>query len=140
MTDTNGIGEAEALIQGLNTSQLRSVNLDPETLSLRFRFTFGPSENDVIVELSNTAHIAISKHLEDEEGLGVIMEVKLRALEDGGAAVLTELNYPLLQHQGGPVLTYPSVALYHFHMEGDVCADVVCSSYKVRRLKFSDPT
>ena len=140
MTDANGIEKAVALIQSLDTAQLRSVNLDPEALSLSFRFTFGPAEEDVTVELSGTAHIALSKHPEDEAGCGIVGEVKLKALEDGGAAVLTELNYALLQYDGSHVLTYPSTPLYHFHMEGDVCADVVCSSYKVRRLKFSDPT
>lgn len=138
MKNANGIAEAEKLLQGLSTSQLRAVNLNPETLSITFRFTFGPSEQDVVIDLSDTAHIAISKHLEDDEGLGVIMEARLNALSDGGTAILTELNYPLLQSAGGPVLTYPSVPLFHFHIEGDVCADVVCGRYTARKLKFNE--
>lgn len=133
-----GKSDPEGLIQELDGSELRSVYLDPEKLSLTLRFTFGPMADDIILELSKTAHLAISKHPEDEEGLGVIMEASLKPLPDGGAAVLTELNYPLFQSLGGPVLTYPSIPLFHFHMEGDVCADVVCSDYKVRRVKFSE--
>jgi len=123
----------ESLLQSLRNSQLSEVRLDPCTLSIQFRFTFGPGKDDVVIEMSKTVHIAISKDPEDEELLAIVGEVTLHEALDGGLSILTDLKYPFKSTADrSAVFTYPSTRLYHFHMEGDVCADVVCAQYKLQ--------
>jgi hypothetical protein len=126
----------EALIESLARSQLLAVYLDSKALSLRFQFTFGPPADDIVVELLNTAHIVISKDIDDAELLAVVGEVRLTAVSDGGFSILTKLGYLFKSEaNSNAVFTYPSRTMYHFHMEGDVSADVVCGKYTITRLK-----
>jgi hypothetical protein len=56
------------------------------------------------------------------------MEAILSKLDDGGEAVLRKTGYGFVG-QDGNVATYPNIDLYHFHLEGEICADIVCRSF-----------
>lgn len=124
------------LLTDLRYAQLIQIQLDAQELSLRLRFTFEAGKDDVIVDLSKTLHIAISKNPEDDELPSVVGAVTLSYVEDGGFDILTKLGYPF-RETADPniVFAFASMPLYHFHMEGDVCADVVCGEYGIEKLK-----
>lgn len=133
MKDNSVNSSQESILESLQDSQVSNVQLDPQMLSIQFQFTFGPGRDDVVIEMSNTVHIAISKDPEDEELPALVGEVSITPVLDGGLAVLTALKYPFKSTEDrGSVFTYPSIRLYHFHLEGDICAEVVCAQYKIR--------
>ena len=122
----------ESLLESLQDSELSEVRLDPVSLSIEFRFTFGPERENVSIQMSKIVHIAISKDPDDEEMLAIVGKVLLNPVLDGGLSILEDLKYPFKSTEDQTmVLTYPSVQLYHFHLEGDICADVVCAQYKM---------
>ena len=122
-----------ALIASLRHSQLKEVRLDRQSLSVSFHFTFGPDAQGFVLTFKNTVHVAVSKDPDDEELPAIVGEATLVPLSDGGASVLAKLRYPFRKiDDSTAVFTYPERSLYHFHLEGDVCADVVCGNYAMR--------
>jgi hypothetical protein len=125
-------------LEYLQRSQLKSIVLDPQTLALQFRFTQVEGKSDTILELLGIAQINLAKDLDDEEMLAVVGEASLVAIADGGRAVFERLHYPLksLDDHNVP-FSYPGVQLFHFQMEGDICADVICKEYRLREVTAS---
>lgn len=54
---------------------------------------------------------------------------ELRQLTEDKSHFLSTLSYPF-QNQAGLVETGSS-ALFYFRLEGDICIEVVCGSYKI---------
>lgn len=129
----------QALIASLRDSQLKEVQLDRQTLSVSLHFTSGPEAQGIVLTLQNTVHVVISKDPDDEELPAVVGEATLVSLQDGGASVLTKLKYPFRKiDDSAAVFTYQDKRLYYFHLEGDVCCDVVCANYQIRRTENAE--
>jgi hypothetical protein len=129
------------LLTHLRYAQLSQMQLDAQALSLHLRFTFETGQDDVMINLSRTVHIAISKNPEDDELPAVVGEVTLNSVENGGLAILTKLGYPFRTTLDPKIVfTFPSILLCHFHMEGDVCVDVVCGEYGIQKVKRGSMT
>lgn len=124
----------------LQRSQLKNIALNPQTLALQFRFTEveGKPDRDVQLELLGIAQVNLAKDLEDEEMLAIVGEANLAPITDGGRAIFEKLRYPFrsLELDSAP-FSYPDSELFHFHLEGDVCADVVCKEYRLTELARS---
>ncbi len=128
-------------LEYLQRSQLKSIVLDSQTLALQFRFTQVEGKPDTILELLGIAQIKLAKDLDDEEMLATMVgasEPSLIPIADGGRAVFEQLHYPFksLGDHNVP-FSYPGVQLFHFHMEGDICADVICKEYRLREVAAS---
>jgi hypothetical protein len=125
-------------LEYLQRSQLKSIVLDSQTLALQFRFTQVEGKPDTILELLGIAQINLAKDLDDEEMLAMVGEASLVPIADGGRAVFERLHYPFksLDDHNAP-FSYPGVQLFHFHMEGDICADVICKEYRLREVAAS---
>jgi hypothetical protein len=116
----------------LPDSTLSQITMAPDMLSISFRFERGPDTRPIEVCLRQIAHISLSKTLDDDEGCANVFEASMVRLDDGGLAALSELAYGF-RESGAPErpFTYPNRDLFRFHIEGDVCADVVCGDYDV---------
>jgi hypothetical protein len=127
-------------ISYLQRSQLKSIALNPQTMALQFRFTEveGKPDQDVELELLGIAQVNLAKDLEDEEMLAIVGEARMASITDGGRAIFEKLHYPFrsLEHESAP-FSYPDLELFHFHLEGDICADVVCKEYRLKEFARS---
>ena len=132
MNHENQSSSEQKLIASLRDAQLKYVRLDPERMAIALRFTFGTDRPDVMVHLRNTAHIAISKDPNDEELPAVVGIATLVPLSVDRISTLTKLAYPFRNTDDpSTVFTYSETPLYHFHLEGDICLDIVCGKYSV---------
>ena len=120
-------------LEYLQRSQLKSIVLDSQTLALQFRFTEVEGRPDVVLELLGIAQINIAKDLHDEEMLAIVGEVSVIPVSDGGRAVFERLHYPFSSLEDHDVpFSYPGLQMCHFHMEGDICADVICKECRIK--------
>ena len=117
-------------ISGLREYQLARMYVGPLLDALILEFTRCSEGADVTVELSQIAHIQVSKTLDDEDGCYLVHEANIERVTDGGTSVLTSLGYRI-RDEDGSVFSYPSQSMYHLHLEGDVCIEVVCGHYQV---------
>jgi len=120
------------LLNSLRDFQLHETFVHPIEWSIRFNFSFGsdPTVRDMVIKLSEVVHFLLSKDSDDNEGCYTVYETTLTELEDGGKEVLSSLSYPIKSTDGN-VFCYPSKTLFHFHLEGDLCVEVVCGKYEV---------
>jgi hypothetical protein len=124
-------------LQYLRRSQLKSVVLNPLTLALQFIFTAVEGRPDTILELLGIAQVNLAKDLDDEEMLAIVGEASLVSVADGGLGIFEQLRYPFKSLADDSVpFSYPGTELFHFHLEGDVCADVICKEYRLREQKL----
>jgi hypothetical protein len=113
----------------LDRSQLKSIEMDPVTLSLRLVFVQVEGKGDLKLELDGIAQVNISKDFNDEEMLAIVGEATLRQYEDG-TPVLKLFRYPFTKGAPDYEPMASEKAIFHFHLEGDVCIDVICKNVR----------
>ncbi|HKC63834.1 MAG TPA: hypothetical protein VKB86_09365 [Pyrinomonadaceae bacterium] len=118
-------------LKHLDAYALSEIFIEPSGQCLSFGFTSSIGEPSIRLKLFNPALIKISRTL-DDEGLFLVGEARLASLEDGGKDVFAFLGYDF-RNLNGSLLTYPSRPLLHFHLEGDVCIDVICENCEMLR-------
>lgn len=118
-----------ATLERLPAAQLSGTDLDANLFSLKLNFVFAPEEHNIIIELLNLVSFSASR-TPDDEGCYNVYQVSLDLLEDGGEKALTLLGYAF-KGKDDKVFSYLGRRLFHFRLEGDVCLDVVCTSYRV---------
>ncbi|MGB8690479.1 MAG: hypothetical protein WCD53_24535 [Microcoleus sp.] len=118
-------------IEDLKSADLTGISLIPQPLTLRLDFTFGTGIYDTAIEFSQLVHHVISQpvNTDSEESCFWVGNAELRQLTEGKSQILSDLSYPF-QNQEGLVETGAS-ALFYFRLEGDICIQVVCGSYKI---------
>jgi hypothetical protein len=117
------------LVQELSNYQITGISLEPSQLWLRVELTCGSHKPDVTLEMHNIAQISISKTPDDEDSCYFAGEVTITPCDDGGKSILTQLGYAF-SNRKGEVMAMSSNA-FHIHIEGDICLDVVCQTYKL---------
>ncbi|MGH9822315.1 MAG: hypothetical protein ACREDR_03500 [Blastocatellia bacterium] len=135
MTNRALLPSHQALIDQLGTCVLSEMNLEPSGLWLRFDFESAIGGPVVILKLYNPALVKFSRTLDDEGGF-VIGEAALSVLDDSKTD-LAALGYGF-SDKNGPTLSYPARTLLHFHLEGDICIDVICEDYDLRAQSIAD--
>ncbi len=126
-------------IDYLQRSQLKSIVLNPQTLALQFSFTQveGKRNQDVELELLGIAQVNLAKDLQDDEMFAIVGEASLTSIADGGRAILEKLRYPFRSLENNNVpFSYLDTKMFHFHLEGDICVDVVCKEYRLKELTY----
>jgi len=120
----------------LQRSQVSRIVLDPQTLALCFEFVQIEGHPDTILELHGTALIQLAKHVDDEEMLAIVGEASLSAVTDGGFSTFKILGYPFSSGKKvAEPFVYPDIPMVYFHLEGDICADIVCKDARLRSSK-----
>jgi hypothetical protein len=116
-------------LEDLKSSDLVGISLNPQNLGLRLDFTFGPEADDVAIELYQIIHLVFSQPLnaDNEDICFWVGEVELKKIEDNIQEVLST-SYPFAnQHEQ---VNANLQSLIYFHLEGDICLEVVCRNYK----------
>lgn len=128
MTET--ISEnVQSLLKYLKRSQLVGISVEPSNLSITLEFTHGTQGCNVIIKVFQVVHFIISKDPDDND-VFYVGNINLITIEDGGKEILSSLLYPFTEQDGG-VGIYPSRCLFHLHIEGGICIEVVCGSYQI---------
>ena len=123
------LGEDDvALLSALKCAFISCVKLDQTVMKIQFILD---GIMFATLELHKVVHAVISQTL-DDEGPHAVGELSLSSVNDGGKEVLNALAYRFL-NRDGKAFIYPNNQLYHFHTEGDICVEVVCGSYQLRR-------
>jgi hypothetical protein len=124
----------EPLLSDANDRYIAEMNVDPVLGIIRFRLVTGrPGNDEIVLTLRNVAYLSTACNPEDIEELGslaFIGDLALYSVSDGGAAILSKLNYPILDLDG-KTRAYPGTLRFYMHIEGDICTDVVCGDYSV---------
>jgi hypothetical protein len=118
-----------ALLKQLEASCVSAFFIDPSGQQLNVEFTSTVSDLGVLLKLYNLVLFKFSRTL-DDEGLFVVGGVSLTPVHHGNQNILASLGYDFRNDDGYPV-SYPSRGLWHFHVEGDICIDVVCEEYEL---------
>jgi hypothetical protein len=126
--------ETQALLDRLRDFQLVEISFKPTEWSIHLTFTFGPNVKDIVVNLFEIAHFILSKNPDDNDGCYMVGEVTLTSITDGGLRVLSSLNYPF-KNRDGSIFSYPSKQLFYWHLEGDVCLEVICGKYELFQIE-----
>lgn len=116
----------KCLIDKISHCQISQFVLEPTKLWLRLEFIDPIDLKEIVLELYKMAYFSLSKTSDDEDGAYVILEAELLSVNDS-LELLSKLNYGFISSPQINVLD----SLYHLHIEGDICLDVVCESYKV---------
>jgi hypothetical protein len=113
----------------LKSSDLVGISLNPQTLGLHLDFTFGPEAEDVAIELDHIIHLVFSQPLntDDEDICFWVGEVELTKIEDDIQKYLSK-SYPFVNQNQVDNTNLQS--LIYFHLQGDICLEVVCKNYK----------
>jgi len=119
-------------LEDLKSADLIGISFIPKSLGLRLDFTYGPEIGDVAIELEGIVHFVFSQPLEpeDEDFCFWVGEVKIESLSEGAMSVLSSLSYPFTMGQSAN-LPETNSALVRFYLEGDICLEVICGSYKI---------
>ncbi len=125
----------EKSLDTLKNVDLRHLLLDASAGTALLQFTFSPSEPDTTIELSRISLFKVSIDSDVGGELAFVGQVEAFQFEDAGQEVLSKLEY-CLQKEPGVVRTPPEQVSFYFHIEGDMCADIVCGAYSVRRVPF----
>ena len=124
-------------ISKLVDSQIVGFYIDSDIMTLRMDFGFSPDEKITSIELSHIYHLLISKFpgagpdYAGEERSFIALEIYLHYLDvEKRREVLSSLAY--MHYDGnGNVAIFPDSDMYHLHVAGDICIDVVCGEVKV---------
>lgn len=119
----------QALLKYLRKSQLVGISFEPTKLSMRLEFTVGSQGDDIVIQLFQIIHLVLSKDPDDNK-IFYVGEINLIPIENGGKEILSFLLYPFRERDGS-VASYPSQSLFHLHIEGGICIEVICGSYQV---------
>lgn len=119
----------QALLKQVEASSVSAFFIEPSGQWLSIDFTSSVGDVDVLLKLFNPTLFKLSRTL-DDEGLFVVGEVSLIPFHDGGRDILDSLGYDF-RNESGYTLSFPNRVLWHFHLEGDICIDVVCEKYEL---------
>jgi hypothetical protein len=122
--------DIELLANKLKRSSLVGCTIDSSNFSFALEFSFGLGRTDVVVKLYQIVHSLISKNPDDQESCFFVGNLFITPLYDGGLEALSSLKYSFNDANGG-ILTYPSRPLWHLHLEGGICLDVVFGAYQI---------
>jgi len=113
-------------LEDLKSADLVGIYLNPHNLGLRLDFTFGPDADDVAIEFYQIIHLVFSQPLNpDNEGICFwVGNVELKEIKDNIQESLFQ-SYPFTNQN--LTLLQP---LFHFHLEGDICLEVIFRNYK----------
>ncbi len=99
-------------------------------------FTTFPDRQRIDLEIGQVIHIVFARTLEEEnveEPPYWVGEVGFDELKDGGAEILTRLNYGFRKaSEDKEAAAYPGTTLYHLHAEGAIVLDIVCTKAALR--------
>ena len=129
MTETITL-ETKKLLKQLSHFQLYKVSFVETNWSVNLTFVFDNNTKDIIIELFNIIHLTMSKTIDDNDGCYMVGEVTITRVNDGGAKILSSLRYPL-KNLDQNVLYYRSRSLFHLHLEGDMCLDIICGDFTI---------
>jgi hypothetical protein len=118
------------LADKLKGSSLINCTIDSSNFSFHLEFSFGHGKTDVIVKLYQVVHSLISKDPDDQDSCFFIGDLFINSLNDGGLELLSDLKYGF-RDPNGEVSSYPSRSLWHLHIEGGICIDLVFCAYEV---------
>jgi hypothetical protein len=118
-------------LEDLKSADLTGISLIPQPLTLRLDFTFGSEMHDTSIEFYHLVHQVISQPVnsDSEEYCFWVGNLEIRELEASQNQILSSLSYPF-QNQAGLIETGSS-PLFYFRLEGDICIQLVCGSYKI---------
>lgn len=111
------------LMASLKYASVTSLQLSKSAVQVDFAMD---GADTAILRLSEVVHMVLSQTLADE-GAYLVGELSITPVNDGGKEILSALQYRF-SNQNGEVFSYPAVEMFHFHLEGDVCLEVVCGS------------
>jgi len=138
MTTTTDRTLKQFCIEDLRNADLVGISLISQPLTLRLDFTFGMEIYDTSIEFYQLVHHVISQPVksDSEESCFWVGNAEIRELAEDKSQILSGLSYPF-QNQAGLVDTGSS-SLFYFRLEGDICIQVVCGSYKIFQQLASD--
>jgi hypothetical protein len=115
-------------------SQVSRVELDPIRLSVAVEFVEPHVEtySKYRISFEKILLISISKTAEDEDGSYVVGKAELK-LETDVQKLINNLSANAM------ISTSPPPRAYHFHLEGDICLDVVseeCQYHDVEEVNL----
>ena len=118
-------------MEDLKSADLTGISLIPQPLTLHLDFTFGTGIYDTSIEFYQLVHHVISQpvNTDPEESCFWVGNAELRQLTEDKSQILSALSYPF-QNQTGTIETGSS-SLFYFRLEGDICIQIVCGSYKI---------
>lgn len=122
-------------LKSLNNVDVRHVLFDGVAGTALIQFTFSPNEPDTVLELSRISFYQLSLDPDEGGDLAFVGQVDAFAFEDSGQKILSKLGY-CFEHSPGIVRTLPEASGFYFHIEGDICGDIVCGMYSVRTVPF----
>jgi hypothetical protein len=119
----------QGLLKQLEGSSVSAIFIEPSGQWLSIDFISNVGDVSVLLKLFNPTLFKFSRTL-DDEGLFVVGGVSLTPFDDGGRDILDSLGYDF-RNEHGYTVSFPNRVLWHFHLEGDICIDVVCENYEL---------
>lgn len=116
----------------LANSDLTNFTLSASKRCLTFEITTGPQGANYTIQLFDLVHLIFSQTPNDEAPY-FVGEVTVTILSDGGEKVLPALNYGF-RDKGGKPASFPSLSLYHVHLDGGVTFEVICERIQVSKF------
>jgi hypothetical protein len=126
------------IIKDLSGSTISEIGLNPHTRTLRIDLASSHAGEGISVEFYRFVQINISGQLDDEEDFPTVIDVFLSPLDDSRLEVLSALDHQWRETERA-VSTYPGRPLYHLHLVGSLCIDVIAEGYQVFRAVSTDP-
>jgi hypothetical protein len=132
MTTATTIPNLSIFLEDLKSADLVGISLVPDHFGLHLDFTYGPDFGDVAIELYQIVHLIFSQPFPSQEldSCFWVGEVQLNQISPENHHILSTLSYPFNHSNlfNSDLLNSP---LVHFHLEGEICLEVICSHYKV---------
>lgn len=118
-------------LEDLKSADLTGISLIPQPLTLRLDFTFEAEIYDTYIEFYHLVHQVISQpfNADPDESCFWVGNLELKKLEADQSQILSSLSYPF-QNQAG-LIKVGSSPLFYFRLEGDICIQLICGSYKI---------
>lgn len=120
------------ILKKFTNSQLVGVFIEPTKLWIRLDFIVEIENKECDIEFHQILNFHLSKDIDSEDGGYYIGEISHQEITDGGKEILSKMRYPFLDFNE-EMKTFPSKLLHYFHLEGEVCVDIVCGNYKILR-------
>jgi len=128
------IPNLSTFLEDLKSADLVGISLVPHHFGLHLDFTYGPDLGDVAIELYQIIHLIFSQPFPSQEldYCFWVGEVQLNQISPENSHILSTLSYPF--NHSKPSNGYPlNLPLVHFHLEGEICLEIICSHYKIFR-------
>src|ERR1041384_2464766 len=110
----------DTYIRSMRKAQITSMLFNATDDSLQIDVLHTPEEPTFIISITGIAHVAFSRTVGDDDPPWFIVMITLDRLSDYGVGILPTLKY------GFTMLSRNvSESVYHLHIEGDICMDVV---------------